>query len=108
MKPKDLGNSTERRSDHAGFKCTAPATEFDYQPGDVFQINERHGRNGWIGALVLATEIRLWGIQGFVAHVETHDTQAKAFIRLKWDELDFVGHAPLMPADYVDDAKEPA
>ena len=75
----------------------APAT--CYAAGDVFQINEKHGRKGWIGAFVMATEIKSWGIQGFVSHVETHDQQNKAYIRLKWDELDYVGHAPLVLGD---------
>lgn len=67
-----------------------------HEPGDVFQINETHGRLGWIGAFVMATEVKHWGIQGFVSHVATHDRQDRAYIRLKWEEIDFVGHAPLM------------
>lgn len=73
----------------------------DYKVGDVFQITETHGRQGWIGAFVLATEIKSFGIQGFVSHVETHDKQARAYIRLKWEEIEYIGHAPLMPADEV-------
>lgn len=67
--------------------------------GDVFQINERHGRQGWVGAFLMATEIKPWGVQGFVSHVVSHDEQARAYIRLKYEELDFIGHAPLIPAD---------
>lgn len=67
--------------------------------GDIFQIIEAHGRNGWIGAFVMATEIKSWGIQGFVPHVQTHDEQTRAYIRLKWEEIEFIGHAPLIPAD---------
>jgi hypothetical protein len=67
--------------------------------GDVFQIAETHGRKGWIGAFVLATEIKPWGIQGFVACIKTHDEQQQAFIRLKWEEIEFVGHAALKPAE---------
>lgn len=75
----------------------APEQVSKAQIGDVFQINESHGRNGWIGAFVMATEIKHWGIQGFVSHVETHDQQAKAFIRLKWEEIEYIGHAVLVP-----------
>ena len=67
------------------------------KPGDVFQINEHHGRKGWIGAFVLATEIETWGIVGFVCHVATHEEQHRAYIRLEWDHVDFVGTAPLHP-----------
>lgn len=66
------------------------------EPGDVFQINEKHGRKGWIGAFVLATEIKPWGIQGFVHHIETHDQSGQAFIRVPFDQLDYIGKAPLM------------
>lgn len=73
------------------------------QPGDVFQIIEKHGRKGWIGTFVLATEIKDWGIQGFVSNIVTHDEQAHAYIRLKWDEIEFVGRAPLMAVSLSDD-----
>lgn len=76
-----------------------PENKTTYEVGDVFQINEVHGRKGWIGAFVMATEIRSWGVVGFVSHVETHDTQKQAYIRLEWAEIDFIGHAPLFPAE---------
>lgn len=68
-----------------------------YKEGDVFQINEKHGRKGWVGAFILATEIKSWGIQGFVAAPIEHEEQAHYYIRLKWEELDFIGHAALVP-----------
>lgn len=68
------------------------------EPGDVFQINESHGRHGWIGAFVMATEIKSFGIMGFVSHIETHDKQAQAFIRLPWEHIEYVGKATLIPA----------
>jgi len=67
------------------------------EAGDVFQITENHEREGWIGAFVLATEIKGWGIQGFVAHIHTHDKQTHAYIRLKWEEIEIIGHAVLVP-----------
>lgn len=66
--------------------------------GDVYQINEKHGRAGWVGAFVLATEIKPWGIQGFVHSIKTHDEQASIWIRLEWDHIDFVGKAALVPS----------
>ena len=77
-----------------------------YKPGDVFQINEKHGRAGWIGAFVMATKVKGWGLQGFVSHVESHDKQARAYIRLKWDEVDYIGHAPLIPEDEAGGAED--
>lgn len=71
-----------------------------FEPGAVFQINETHGpnRGGWVGAFVLATEIRSWGIQGFVHDIETNQQHTCAYIRLKWSEIDYIGHAVLVPA----------
>ncbi len=69
------------------------------QAGDVYQINEKHGRAGWVGAFVLATEIRSWGIQGFVHMIKTHDAQASAWIRLEWNHIDYVGRAVLIPSN---------
>lgn len=69
------------------------------QVGDVFQINEKHGRQGWIGAFLLVTEPKSWGVMGFVANIDNHDEQSRAFIRLKWDEIDYIGKAALVPDD---------
>lgn len=89
------GHLTER---DAG---AVPASAAARKVGDVFQIIETHGRQGWIGAFVMATEIKTWGIQGFVPYIKTHDEQTRIYIRLKWDEIEYIGHAPLMPADEV-------
>lgn len=78
------------------------ATKDKYLKDDVFQINENHGRKGWIGAFVLATEIKDWGIQGFIHHVKTHEEPAQVYIRLKWDEIDFIGQAVLQPHDSIE------
>lgn len=78
-------------------KPSTDGIEQGHVAGDVFQITEAHGRQGWIGAFVLATEIKTWGIQGFVVHVQTHDEQSKAYIRLKWEEIEYIGHAVLIP-----------
>lgn len=73
-----------------------PIGKREAQPGDVYQILERHGRAGWVGAFVMATEIKSWGIQGFVHRIATHDEMGQVFIRLKWDELAYIGHAELV------------
>jgi hypothetical protein len=74
-------------------------SEREHKAGDVFQINERHGRAGWIGALVVATEIKAFGIQGFVHSVDSHESYSRAYIRLPWDQLEFIGQAVLVPED---------
>jgi hypothetical protein len=85
-----------------GLKATTvPAPAHQPQVGDVFQINESHGRAGWIGAFVLATEIKSWGIQGFVHVVKEHEESARAYIRLNWEHIDYIGRAALIPSDEV-------
>jgi len=75
-----------------------------YRIGDVFQINERHGRKGWMGAFVLCTEIKTWGIQGFVHMIKTsEEPPGFAYIRLKWEEIDYIGHAGLVPQEVAED-----
>jgi hypothetical protein len=70
----------------------------EYAPGDVFQINEHHGRAAWVGAFVLAENIYDWGFQGFVAAPgDTHDDQRQYYIRLPWKHVDFIGHAAIQP-----------
>jgi len=67
-----------------------------FEPGDVFQINQNHGRNGWVGAFVLSTEIKKWGIKGFVHVIKTQDEMGCAFIRLGWEEIDYIGPSVLI------------
>lgn len=64
---------------------------------DVYQINEKHGRDGWTGAFVLATEVKSWGIVGFVHMIDDHEHHSEAFIRLPFDQIDFIGKAALEP-----------
>lgn len=69
-----------------------------HTPGDVFQITEvPPERIGWLGAFVLATEVKSWGIQGFVHHIGSHEVPGQAFIRLKWADIEYIGRAKLLP-----------
>ena len=75
-----------------------------YRTGDVFQINEdfskeKENRGGWVGAFLLATEIKSWGVQGFVHHIETHAESSQTYVRIKWEFLEYIGHAVLTPND---------
>lgn len=70
-----------------------------HERGDVFQINEKHERAGWMGCLVVADSVAGWGIRGRIAWPEDHKKQAVTYIRLPWSEIDFVGKAPLVPKD---------
>jgi hypothetical protein len=70
----------------------------DFTAGDIFQIKEEYGRRGWIGALVIATDIKPWGVQGFIAHPETHEKQARSYIRLPWHQISHIGRVAFIPS----------
>lgn len=74
--------------------------------GSVVQITQVDGpdRLGWLGAFVLVTEVKSWGIQGFVHVVEAHDTPSRAFIRLPWDQITWIGESVLTPDEEAPDA----
>jgi hypothetical protein len=79
--------------------------------GSVWQIRENHdpgdgSRKGWVGAFVMCTDRKSWGIQGFVHHVVSHDTSSRAYIRLDWKDIDYIGVAELIPADEVEPDEE--
>lgn len=66
-----------------------------YEVGDVFQIID--DRPGWIGAFIMATDIKSWGIQGFVHQIDTHKKSSRAFTRLEWNQIEYIGRAVLVP-----------
>ncbi len=45
----------------------------------------------------MVTEVKGFGIQGFVTMIESHDEQRQAYIRLPWDQFEYVGKAALTP-----------
>lgn len=59
--------------------------------GSVVQINES-GQQGWVGCYVTVTELKTWGIQGFV---QIPMQEGQAYIRLKTGEYDYIGEAAL-------------
>lgn len=54
----------------------------------VVQVNEK-GNEDWVGCLVQVSEVKSWGIQGWVKIPKSGD----AYIRLKWEEIDYIGQA---------------
>jgi len=71
-----------------------------YEKGDVFQIvrtTEDGERQGWLGSFVMATEIKDFGIIGFVHHIESHEESSAAPTRLEWRNIAYVGKARLIP-----------
>ena len=91
-----LARLSELRS--SGGRRREVAMSTTAERGDVFQIvNMPEGRRGWIGAFVLVTEPKSFGFQGFVHCLREHDSYSAAYIRLRWDQVERVGRAVLIP-----------
>ncbi len=73
--------------------------------GDVVQINERYEKPGWIGAFVLVTELKTFGVMGFVHVIGNNQGSGRAYIILKWDVIDRIGSAALILQKETTDAE---
>lgn len=65
-------------------------------PGLVFQIDpEFDGNKAFAGCFLVATEIKTWGVQGYVQALgETRSERGGlAYIRIKWEDIEFIGTA---------------
>ena len=67
----------------------------DISPGDVVQITDE--RRGLVGAFLLVDEVRSWGVQGFVHHVESFEEARQIWLRLEFGTFERVGRAALVP-----------
>ena len=63
----------------------------------VVQINE-NGGEGWIGCLVQVSEVKSWGVQGWVQIPKG----GSAYIRLKWEQIEYIGQAVLVHSENSD------
>ena len=57
----------------------------------IVQVNQ-NGKEGWVGCIVQVDEVKPWGIQGWVEI----PMQDQAFIRLKFEEIDYIGEAKMV------------
>lgn len=64
-------------------------------PGDVVQITDE--RIGLVGAFVMVDEVRSWGVQGFVHHIESFEEARQIWLRLEHGRFERVGRAALAP-----------
>lgn len=69
----------------------------DLRPGDIVQITNE--RPGLVGAFLLVTEAKTWGVQGFVHNVTTFTDADRIYLRLKHGQYEYIGRAHLVPAD---------
>jgi len=54
----------------------------------IVQVNET-GPEGWIGCLLQVSEVKSFGIQGWVQMPK----QGAAYIRIKWEQIEYIGDA---------------
>lgn len=74
------------------------------RPGDIVQIVQE--RPGLVGALLLVEEVKPWGVQGFVHHVESFEESTRIYLRLTWEAVERIGAAVIVPGDLADDDQE--
>lgn len=80
---------------------------FILRPGSVVQItDETPGRDGWLGAFVMVTEVKSWGVQGFVHMLKGHDEKAEAYIRLAHGKYEYIGEACMVPASVAEQSQQ--
>jgi hypothetical protein len=60
----------------------------------VVQINEK-GQEGWIGCLLQVSEVKEWGIMGWVQM----PMQGAAYLRVKFEALEYIGQAIMTHSD---------
>jgi len=66
--------------------------KMDLQVGDVLQLNPDY-QDGWGGKLIVVTEPKPWGCQGYVLEYPPHAVtfKGRAYIRPTWDKMEYVG-----------------
>lgn len=77
-----------------------PVKNEDVKAGDVFQINKKYENGtGYIGALITVSEVKSWGILGYIHHVETGEESSLIYLRIGYEFLEYIGRAVLKPAN---------
>lgn len=72
----------------------------EIQAGDIVQITD--DAHHWFPALIVVTEPKAWGIQGCALIPQSNEPGARAsqaFIRLKREQFERVGHAAIVPGE---------
>lgn len=67
-----------------------------FSAGDLFQINPNFvGNRAFAGCFLVATEIKTWGIQGYVQALGESRAErgGQAFIRIDWEDIEYIGRA---------------
>lgn len=79
--------------------------EKELEVGDVIQLRPDYP-GGFGGMLVVVTEPKSWGCQGYLMAFHDFDAvrfQGKAFVRPRFENFEFVGKIQWMPEDCYDE-----
>jgi hypothetical protein len=69
--------------------------------GDVVQLNEKTKNYKFVGALAMVDKAKPWGAQVGVNCLNG----GHAYYRASWEEMDYIGEAPLKPFSPDETAK---
>lgn len=60
--------------------------------GSIVQVNPNTGNNTFGGCLLVITDIKVWGVVGYVKDIGRDGYKGHlAFTRLTWDEMELTG-----------------
>jgi len=74
--------------------------------GSVMQIIDMpESHKGWIGAFLLVSEVKAFGVQGFVHTIIDHDNYSQAYTRLNWEQVHWIGQSVMIPSSLEERAE---
>jgi len=67
--------------------------EYSPEVGDIVQLNpEKVGNKMFAGCMLIVTEVKTWGVQGYVQGLgENRKPGGQAYYRADWDEFEWTG-----------------
>lgn len=85
------------------------AEQITVKPGSVVQIAPSQGGHWFDGCFLLVTEVRPWGVLGFVSYPTERDKRpAEAHYRVKNGDFAFIGQCAFAPEHVVRDEEASA
>lgn len=68
--------------------------------GDVVQINPEKKESFFAGCLMMVTEPKSFGAQGFIAIPgKRGEIPGQAYYRVNWEDMEYVGRAAFVPVE---------
>jgi hypothetical protein len=66
----------------------------EVKSGDIVQItNDKHS---WYPCLIIVSEVKSWGIQGYITIPANNNACGNAYIRLESKDFEIVGYANIL------------